>query len=797
MTHRRSVPLVLGLLVCVLASSCGRLKPLSTADALNRLTVATSKVYDAQGNVIADLHGEINRDISPLGQIPAHVRNAVIAVEDERFWRHQGLDLRSIVRAATSNFRSEGGGIQGGSTISQQLAKNLYFSCARDDPGCAQPRPAKTLSRKLAEARVTWQLERQYTKREILEMYLNTIYLGRGVYGVETAAHSYFDKSVSELTLSEGAFIAGLIHEPARYEWSPSDPPERRNSRIADAKRRRNYVIDRMVRTKLIGRERGARAKAEPLDVEPAGEQRWEHPYFVDLVLRQLGVLRNSRTQALDPRFAFLGTTGAERSSNVYRRGLRIYTTLDPRAQEAAERAAKVLPKDLNRLSVALAAIEPGTGYIRALIGGRDYYPDCEKKKDQRTHACQLAKVNLALGNYGGGSGRQPGSSFKPFVLTTALERGIALHQQFSGASFTYSYPGGVWNVSNYEGEGGGPMTIVEGTVHSVNAVYARLEIDGVGDGDGLEGAERVAGVARRMGVGFPTREELKERCGDEYLKSNRCLPADDTPSIALGAKEVSPLDMASAYSTFANDGVRVEPTAIVRIEDARGRVLYDADPGRSQVIPSGVARGVTYALQQVIARGTGRRAAIDRPAAGKTGTSQAWRDAWFDGYTPQLAATVWVGNPIPIAGVGNESMIPSNGYPTRIVGGSFPAMIWNAFMTDALAKVPETDFPPPPQAIFRGGTLLAPSPSPSGSPGASPDESAVVTGSVPSVIGMSFGEAASTVRGAGYRADTESGCDPEGNADLHEVYAQDPAGGTQAPQGSDVTIFFQGGGCD
>ena len=775
--------LILVAFALVLATACGQLEPLSTREALERLTVATSKVYDARGHVIANLHGEINRDIAPLELIPRHVRNAVVAIEDVRFWQHQGIDLRSITRAALSNLRTgpDAQRLQGGSTLSQQLAKNLYF-----------PRPARTLSRKVAEAQVTWQLERQYTKQQILEMYLNTIYLGRGLYGFETAARSYFGKPAAELTLPEGAFLAGLIHEPGRYAWDAGDPPARQKERQDAARARRDTVIRRMKRLNMITPQQEATALGTRLRVSPTGERQWQHPYFVDLVLRELGVLRG-RSQRLDPRYNFLGGSFEERSRNVYRGGLRIYTALDPRAQQAAESAVEtVLPKNLERLSAALVAIEPRTGYIRALVGGREYYPNCPPPTNGATTAaspaCRLGKVNLALGSSGGGSGRQPGSSFKPFVLAAALERGISLHQPYASDPFTYDYTGGQWKVSNYDGAGGGPMTIVDGTARSVNAVFARLEIDGVGEGDGIKGASYVAGVARRLGIEFPTREQLQVRCGDQYLKRDACLAADDTPAIALGAKEVSPINVATAYATFANDGVRVEPTSIVRITDAKGRLLYRANPQQLRAIPSGVARGITDTLRQVVQRGTGTRAAIDRPAAGKTGTSQQWRDAWFDGYVPQLAAAVWVGNPCPPPCARIESMTPANGYPYRVVGGTLPAMIWHNFMSAALRGVPVRDFPPPPTVLFTGSAIAVAT--------ATPDLGDY-DGYVPDVIGDRFTRAESELRRSGYGSRSAEGCDRSGEFDAREVFAQDPGPGAAAPAGTVVSLVYQSERCE
>ncbi len=785
--------IVLALTVCVIAPACGRLEPLSTKRALARLNVATSKVYDADGNVIADLHGEINRDSVPLSAIPKHVQDAAIAIEDERFWSHQGIDLRSLARAIASDVRHRGASdeLQGGSTISQQLAKNLYFT-----------NPARTVGRKVAEARITYELERTYTKSKILEMYLNTIYLGRGVYGIETAAHSYFGKSASQLTLAEGAFLAGLIHEPARYEWTAADPPQVRRARIADARTRRNIVLDQMRLQRLITPDEATHAEDEPLTVKPPTQSRWTHPYFVDYVLRELGVFGNSN-QAADPRFDFLGTTIKERSENVYRGGLRIYTTLDPTVQDAAENAVDtVLPKDLDRLSAALVAIEPDNGYVRALVGGRDYYPTCTGPVAKQPTVCRVSHENLALGSFGGGSGRQPGSSFKPFVLSAALERGIPLYNAYDGSPFTATYAGGLtWDVGNYEGEGGGPTTLVDATAHSINAVFAHLEIDGVGDGNPLTGAARVASVARELGVNLPTPDQLKQRCGDQYLRVDACLPADDTPAIALGAKEVSPIDMASAYATFANDGERFDPTSIVRITDDKGKILYNAKPDEARVLPSGVARGVTYALQQVVKYGTGTAAALDRPAAGKTGTSENWTNAWFDGFVPQLAASVWVGNPI----TSNESMTPDNGYPFKIVGGTYPAEIWHAFMSSAVRGLPVEDFRDPPQQLFTGnGIVLQSSPTPLPTTSANATSTVIqVTPPpkakkqrVPSVIGMDFGSADSSLQAAGFFPVNARGCDPNHRAGLNQVYAQSPGGGARAPSGSSVTVTYQGGGC-
>ncbi|MEX2393119.1 MAG: transglycosylase domain-containing protein, partial [Actinomycetota bacterium] len=529
----------------------------------------SSKVYMANGELLANLHGEIDRDPVPLAEIPLALRNAAIAIEDRRFYSHGGLDVRGIARAFMRNVTE--GDRQGGSTISQQLAKNLYFHGEE-----------RTMWRKGTEAVLSLGIEGMGTKDQILEAYLNTAYFGRGAYGVQTAARSYFRKDVQKLSLAESAFLAGLIHMPARYDFAGSDSTEEQDERKKAALERRNVVLDAMADVGYISDASARKGKASDLEIEPPRDPRWRHPYFVDAVLRELGVLRNRGEDRPDDRFKFLGATHSERAQAVYRSGLRIHTTLDPDVQANAERAlTEQLPDgELPKLSAALVTLEPGMGNVRALIGGRDYYPKGCDDEDESTHrpVCRHAKVNLALGSVAGGSGRQPGSSFKPIVLAAALEHGLSLRQTVDGSPFQHSYDAGqTWKVANYEGSAGGTMSVVDATVKSVNAAYGRLLIQFLGKGEATDGSAKVAEVARKLGIGFPTADELRERCGDNYQRSGGCTPADQVPAISLGAKEVSPLEMAGAYGTFANGGVYARPTFITKITDTDGKVLYES----------------------------------------------------------------------------------------------------------------------------------------------------------------------------------------------------------------------------
>jgi penicillin-binding protein 1A len=600
---------VASMLALSLTAGACSLSPIDLSE--ERPLALRTTITAADGALLARLFRE-NRELASLEEMPPVLVEAVLAAEDARFFDHPGYDLRSIARAALVNL-SEGKVLQGGSTITQQYVKNTFFR-----------RPARTLERKARELRLAIEVERRYSKNEILERYLNTVYLGQGAYGAKAAIETYFERgrNVSSLRLPEAALLAGLIKAPSYFD--PREHPKR-------ARQRRNWVIGRMADLDMVTDRAALRAKRRRIDIRPAPPRlSTRQPYFVEAVKQE--VVRNRR----------LGRTPEEREKLLYRGGLKIETTLDRRLQSYAEDAVEGVLGDPGDPEVALVAIRPKSGEIVAMVGGRDW---------------SQSQVNLALGRMGGGSGRQPGSSFKPIAAAAALEAGIGLGTRFDASPAIFHLPdGSTWQVRNSEGTSSGSLPLDEALVRSVNAVFARVALE--------LGAGRLVTQAKLMGI-----------------RSH--LPV--YPSIVLGSGEVSALDMAAAYATLANQGTAIEPTTIRKITLATGEILRpDRKVVRDAVSP-GNAYLLTKVLEQVIERGTGRAAAIGRPAAGKTGTTNDYTDAWFVGYTPQLVTSVWVGYPLP------RPM--TNVHGISVFGGTFPALIWKAFMSRALEGKPVQRF--------------------------------------------------------------------------------------------------------
>jgi penicillin-binding protein 1A len=608
----------------------------------------SSKVFAGDGSLLTTFHGEQDRTVVPLGQIPKHLQRAVIAIEDQRFYEHDGIDFKAIARAALKNITS--GSIQeGGSTITQQYVKQAIIA-----PGGIA---AKSYSRKIQEAALARQLEARLSKKEILGRYLNTIYLGQGAYGVQAASKIYFNKTVGRLTLDESALIAGLIQQPGAFD--PMVHPQA-------AKRRRNLVLDQMIRLDEVTRKKAERMKGRPLGVVKPEDDAYRAPYFVDYVQKLL---------TYDPRFKMLGDSVRERTKTLFQGGLRIYTTVDPGIQRAAEDAISSYLTDKSGPYGSLVALDPRNGEVKAMVGGRDYFASGKK-----TRVGRFAKFNLAItgepglgpqrnGGESAGEGRQAGSAFKPFTLAAALEDGVPLSRTFQGGDCIdlSAKAGEPYRPCNYEGSAYGKVSLLEATVNSINIVYLQLGLD-IGIGKTSEMAERL-GI--RTGSG----------------KKNDLLPIVSAP---LGPQPVNPLGMASAYGTFANNGIYHLPVAISRIYDRRSqKTIFRAHGDGREVLDPGIAYTVTSTLEEVITSGTGVAANPGRPAAGKTGTGQEYRDAWFAGYTPQLSAAVWVGHP--------EGEIAMPG----ISGGTLPAPIWGTFMRNALADVPVRSF-----SVPEGATL-------------------------------------------------------------------------------------------
>jgi penicillin-binding protein 1A len=564
-------------------------------------------IYASDGKtVLARLRGEESRIVIDSKEIAPVVKQAIVAVEDRRFWEHRGVDVRGIARAVWADVR-EKELVQGGSTITQQFVKNTLTENDR------------TVSRKLKEAALAWQLERRWSKDRVLTAYLNTVYFGNGAYGVQMAARVYFEKKARDLTLPEAALLAGIPANPSAY-----DPVTRPRA----ARDRRTTVLGLMLEQGLITRTEFAKADRTPLprpqDVGVPGVRGREH-HFVEYVKQQL-VARYG-------------------SGEVFGGGLKVTTTIDLNLQRIAREAVNTTLGSAGP-SAALVAVDPRDGRVLAMYGGSSF---------------KESQFNLAVQGE-----RQAGSSFKPFVLAAALTAGISPQTTFESKPTTINLGDKLWTVANYENSYLGTTNLYDATTFSDNAVYAQLTA--------LVGPKRVAKVAHALGVTSPL---------DEYF------------AIGLGVEAVNPLEMARAFATFANDGARVDgrilgnrPRTVVTVKD--GKRIDRNTPVEKAVLDPGQNALLTSMLQNVVRDGTGKRAALpDRPVAGKTGTTENYGDAWFVGYTPQLAVAVWVGYPHKLIPMETEF----EGDP--VAGGTYPALIWKAFSESALRYMNE-----PPQAF-------------------------------------------------------------------------------------------------
>lgn len=592
----------------------------------------TSIVYDVRGRPIAALHAGEDRLVVAGDDIPEVIRQAVVAIEDRRFFEHGGVDIRAIARAAVANV-SAGEVVEGGSTITQQLVKVLYVG------------DAETFARKFEEALLARRLESMVPKDEILTRYLNTVYFGNGAYGIEAAARTYYGIHARDLSLAQAALLAGLIRAPGTYD--PVDSPER-------AEARRDEVLRAMAEQGRIGEARMRRTIAETLalSVDPERGLRYRAPYFVDYVKEWfLG----------NPAF---GETREERAGLLFEGGLRIITGLDLQLQRAAQAAVRTVLPEPGDPSAALTTVDTATGAIRAMVGGRGYWAIRDP----------FSRLNLAAG---GSSGRQTGSAFKIFALVAALEAGMTPSTGLNGSYAAVPLlDGTIWTPDNAEGGGAGNVSLAAATIGSINRAYVNLEI-ALGDGDAWAGARRINEVAERMGM----------RCCPRTTQPGGALLA--VPAAVLGTNEASTVELAAGIGTLATGGLRVQPTPVLEIRGPGGELLYRASRGGRRVIDATIAATAADILEGAVRYGTGTRAQLDRPVIGKTGTNSEYTDAWFVGAVPQVATAVWVGFP-----QGQVSMCCGRVRLSAVYGGTWPAEIWRTFMEVAVADLPPEEFP-------------------------------------------------------------------------------------------------------
>nr|WP_228050410.1 penicillin-binding protein 1A [Tychonema sp. LEGE 06208] len=563
----------------------------------------TTHIYDINGKPLASIHDEANRDVVPLDQISPNLKRAVMAIEDSNFFTHKGINPGGIARALIVNLE-KGRTVEGGSTMTMQLVKNLFLS------------PQSKFSRKIAEAVMSIRLEQILNKDQILQLYLNQIYLGHNLYGVETASRSYFNKSANNLTLAEAAMLAGLISAPEEY--SPFV-----NYKLS--KERQETVLNRMKELKWITAAEADTARAQKIKlgkITSFGGSKV--PYVTQAVVQEL-----TRRFGRDA---------------VVKGGMRVQTTIDLKMQRIAEETVKAWHDRLSYQGlfysreegqIALAAVDPRTHFVKAMVGGVDY------EKSQFNRAIQAR--------------RQPGSSFKPFVYYAAFASG-----KYTPDSIVYDSPVGYRDGDGYyypQNYGGG----FSGAVSIRRALESSLNVPAVKLGQEV-GLNKVIEVCRTLGIRSPMEPVI---------------------SLPLGAVDLTPLEMAGAFATFANNGWHSDTTFIVQVTDSSGNVLLDNTPKPKPVLNAWAAASVNSALQGVINSGTARAAQLGRPAAGKTGTTSSERDIWFVGYVPQLSVAVWMGN---------DNYAPMSYGAT---GGGIVAPVWRDFMSQALQGVPAESFKP------------------------------------------------------------------------------------------------------
>jgi membrane peptidoglycan carboxypeptidase len=693
-----------------------------------------SRILAADGSTLATFFLE-NRVEIPLAQVAPIARKSVLAVEDSRFYQHGALDSHGTVRALLQNLQA-GKVTQGGSGITQQYVKNLLFEMATTDE---ERRAALdvTPARKVRELRYAVALERRMPKDEILQNYLNIAYFGDGAYGIEAAARHYYGKPAANLRLTEAATLAGLVRYPHAY--NPNLHPEA-------ARARRDVVLGRLSSLGWIPRDEAAAAAREPLGLRirhtPNGCMTSRASFFCDYVQREL---------LANPVF---GSTLEERRRLLERGGLTIRTTLDWQVQRAAQRALdrQVPPKNSARKAAAEALIEPGTGEIRGLAVDRSLGPDKERGKTW---------INFAAdASHGSSIGMQAGSTFKVFTLATALEEGMPFGQRLMAPR--RFQPMGYRNCrgqrvgdttllrNSADGEGGRSFTLLTGTHHSVNTFFLSLE----------------------RKVGLCDTATMAEKLG---LRQASGAPLAQYPSFTLGFNTVSPVRMAAAYAAFAARGRYCEPLAIKEITDTTGRHLRAPEPQCRQAMRAGAADAVNHVLRGVLTEGTARGRGIGRPAAGKTGTVDNFSAAWFAGYTPDLAAAVWVGDPRGGYAHPMNSLCMDGRCYGPVFGATIPAPIWQDTMIHALGGKPVQRFHRPPAHYFSKGS------------GADAIR-------VPDVRGLKPAEAIGRLRASGFTVRMAPKPIPSKKYKAGTVTGASPGPGAAVEPGTVVTLYVSDG---